>query len=337
MNIIESYTESKPKLNLLYLAKPIYGGWVTFTAHMSKKYDYPIYKITKNSEKTQRDFGYDCKYQNLKLLDALKLQNIFITAVDKHYWDYLRYFPKDTKIVIHDPTECKRTKSGNPLVQEVDGIKPLLCDFKIYTIRESVQKYLVENFNFESIFMKHPFYEYLKTTDNGLKYNCVSIARIDFDKNTDILLKANKMIKKKKDHIYLFGAENRIYVHHKLKELNVEEYWKGKFPKTFEPMYDNKSILKDAKYMVDMSVIKQDGGGTQYTFLEAIYQDCVLILHNEWINKGSLFESGVNCMGVSNEEELSQIINNGLGVELYELILKNSKKLLEDHLKVDII
>ena len=41
-------------------------------------------------------------------------------------------------------------------------------------------------------------------------------------------------------------------------------------------------------------------------------------------------------MGVSNEEELSTIINNGLGVELYELILKNSKKILEDHLKVDI-
>ena len=101
MNIIENYTESKPKLNLLYLAKPIYGGWVTFTAHMSKKYDYPIYKITKNSEKTQRDFGYDCKYQNLKLLDALKLPNMFITAVDKHYWDYLRYFPKDSNRTVH--------------------------------------------------------------------------------------------------------------------------------------------------------------------------------------------------------------------------------------------
>jgi hypothetical protein len=86
--------------------------------------------------------------------------------------------------------------------------------------------------------------------------------------------------------------------------------------------------------MIDMSTIKQDGGGTQYTFLEAIYGDCVLILHNEWITKGDLFQSGVNCIGVSNEEELSQVINNGLGVELYDLILQNSKKIVEDHLKV---
>ena len=32
-------------MNLLYLAKPVYGGWVTFTAHLSHKYNSPIYKI----------------------------------------------------------------------------------------------------------------------------------------------------------------------------------------------------------------------------------------------------------------------------------------------------
>ena len=46
--------------------------------------------------------------------------------------------------------------------------------------------------------------------------------------------------------------------------------------------------------MIDMSIIKGDGGGTQYTFLEAIYHDCILVLHLDWINKGELFISGVN-------------------------------------------
>ena len=36
----------KQNYNLLYLAKPIYGGWVTFTSHLSHKYESPIYKIT---------------------------------------------------------------------------------------------------------------------------------------------------------------------------------------------------------------------------------------------------------------------------------------------------
>tara|TARA_B110000902_G_scaffold262761_1_gene340333 strand:+ start:537 stop:1544 length:1008 start_codon:yes stop_codon:yes gene_type:complete len=335
MEIINNYEELDKKYNLLYLAKPVYGGWVTFTAHLSRMKEYPIYKITKRSEKSQRDYGYGCKYQNLCLDDILKLDNILITAVDKNYWEYLRYLPKDTKIIIHDPTECKISKSGNPLVQKVEDNEPLLSEFKIITIRETVQKYLKDNFNYESLLINHPFYEYEKQ-DLGIKYRCVSVARIDFDKNTDIILKANKMINKKKDHIYLFGAENRIYVHHKLKELGIETYWKGKFPKNMEPTYEEKSILRDAKYMIDMSIIKGDGGGTQYTFLEAIYQDCILILHNEWINKGNLFQSGVNCIGVSNEEELSQVINNDIGIELEELIRANSKKILKNHIKIEL-
>ena len=332
MDLILNYTEEKKSKNLLYLAKPIYGGWVTFTAHLSKKYDWPIYKITKKTEKTKRDYGYECSYQNSCLADILALDNILITAVDKHYWSFLHLFPKDTEIVIHDPTECKSSKSGNPLVQ---GLNPVLPNFKVITIRESVQNYLLKDFKIDSKYLRHPFYNFEKSDKKGLGYNAVCISRIDFDKNTDIILKANQLIEDKKNQIYLFGAENRIYVHHKLKELNIQEFWKGKFPKNLEPTYEDKSILKDAKYMVDMSIIKGDGGGTQYTFLEAIYQDCVLVLHEEWINKGSLFVSGVNCIGVSNEEDLAKVMNIGIPEELYDIILKNSHTIIEDHLKVD--
>ena len=331
MELILSYEEDKKSKNLLYLAKPIYGGWVTFTAHLSKKYDWPIYKITKKTEKNKRDYGYDCQYHNLCLAKVLSLDNILITAVDKHYWPFLHLFPKDTEIVIHDPTECKSSKSENPLIQ---GLNPVLPNFKVITIRESVQNYLSQTFQIDSKYLRHPFYNYPKSDKKGLGYNAVCISRIDFDKNTDIILKANQLIKDKKNQIYLFGAENRIYVHHKLKDLNVQEFWKGKFPKNLEPTYEDKSILKDAKYMVDMSIIKGDGGGTQYTFLEAIYQDCVLVLHEEWVNKGSLFVSGVNCIVVSNEEELAKVMNVGIPEELYDIILQNSKKIIEDHLVV---
>jgi len=332
MELILSYEEDKKSKNLLYLAKPIYGGWVTFTAHLSKKYDWPIYKITKKTEKNKRDYGYDCQYHNLCLAKVLSLDNILITAVDKHYWPFLHLFPKDTEIVIHDPTECKSSKSENPLIQ---GLNPVLPNFKVITIRESVQNYLSQTFQIDSKYLRHPFYNYPKSDKEGLGYNAVCISRIDFDKNTDIILKANQLIKDKKNQIYLFGAENRIYVHHKLNKLNIGEFWKGKFPKNLEPTYEDKSILKDAKYMVDMSIIKGDGGGTQYTFLEAIYQDCVLVLHEEWVNKGSLFVSGVNCIVVSNEEELAKVMNVGIPEELYDIILQNSKKIIEDHLVVD--
>ena len=234
--------------------------------------------------------------------------------------------------MIHDPTECKKSRSLNPLVQSTDhNEKPLLEHFKVITIRESVQEYLMNQFNVQSQFMPHPFFSYKIPKIEGLGYKCVSIARIDFDKNTDILLKANQLLENKSDHIYLFGAENRLYVHHKLKELNIQEYWKGKFPKNLSPVYEDKSILKDAKYMIDMSIIKGDGGGTQYTFLEAIHHDCILILHLDWINKGELFISGHNCIGVSSAEELAEFIKNDLPSSKYSEILMNSKKILENH------
>ena len=44
MDLIHSYQDA-PNVVLLYLAKPVYGGWVTFTAHLSHKYNVPIYKI----------------------------------------------------------------------------------------------------------------------------------------------------------------------------------------------------------------------------------------------------------------------------------------------------
>ena len=99
-------------------------------------------------------------------------------------------------------------------------------------------------------------------------------------------------------------------------------------------VYENKDILKGCTFMVDLSVIKGDGGGTQYTFLEAIHQDCILILHNDWISQGNLFHSGVNCIGVSSEEELANVINNDIDIELSELILKNSKEIIKDHLTI---
>jgi len=333
MDLIVNYEESKSFDNLLYLAKPVYGGWVTFTAHLSHKYKIPIYKICTRNETSKRDYGYECQYQNIDVGKVIQLKNILITAIDKHYYEYLHLFPENTKIIIHDPTECKPNKKNpNPLVQTTDKNSNILLNhFKVITIRESVQEYLMNQFSVKSLFMPHPFFSYKIPKIEGLGYKCVSIARIDFDKHTDILLKANQLLENKSDHIYLFGAENRLYVHHKLKELNIEEYWKGKFPKNLSPTFNDCSILKDAKYMIDMSIIKGDGGGTQYTFLEAIHQDTVLILHSDWIDKGTLFKSGVNCIGVSTAEELAEVIKNDLSSSKYSEILMNSKKILENH------
>jgi len=192
MDIIQKYIEPEAveELSLVYLAKPIYGGWVTFTVHLAKKFNYRLYKVTKRTETKVRPFGYNVDYQNVCLEDLLKLPNLLITAIDKHYWNILPHLKPTTKIVIHDPTELKFNKNNpNPLVQE----SKLLNLFKVYTIRETVQKYLVDNFNIKSEFKLHPFFNY-ETNKDPYKCHAVTISRIDFDKNTDLILKANQLI-----------------------------------------------------------------------------------------------------------------------------------------------
>lgn len=329
MDIIHNYSDSNnnEELSLVYLAKPIYGGWVSFSVHLAKKYNYRLYKVAKRTEKKVRPFGYNVDYQNIHIDDLLKLSNILITAIDKHYWNVLNKLPPETKIVIHDPTELKINKSNpNPLVQG----ECLLHNMKVYTIRETVQKYLVDNYNILSEFKLHPFYNY-NTPIQGHSYHSISISRIDFDKNIDIILEANKLIDDPKKRIKIFGAENRLYVHHKLAELNFYDYWKGKFEKQYPLQYQNKDILKDTKFVIDMSTIKSDGGGSQYTFLEAIYQNCVLILHRNWINQGSIFKEGVNCLATDNPKELANIL---ISKKDYSSIVKESQKILKPHLNV---
>ena len=307
------------------MAKPIYGGWVTFTAHLSIKNKFPVYKIGKRSEKNGRKYGYGVMYQNLNIEDILKLDDIMITAIDKHYYEYLHLFPPKTKLVIHDPTELKTGKKRNPLIDD-----KLLEKFDIYVIRKSVQQYILENFKIKTTFMPHPFYQYPISDKESINDYAVSISRIDFDKNTDIILRANKILPEDKK-IIIYGAENRLYVFHKLKELEFHKYWKGKYEKTLPMLYNDKQILKGAKFMIDLSVIHNDGGGTQYTFLEAIYNNCVLILHNDWIQKDKLFIHNYNCFGVSNEHELKDILLTEYDSNILDEIKLNALKILFNH------
>lgn len=314
-------------MNLIYMAKPIYGGWVTFTAHLCLKYNCDLFKIGKRSEKNKRDYGYGVKYQNLRADDIISKENLVITAVDKHYWKYLKLFPKGTKLIIHDPTELKGKE--NEIVK-------LIHHFEIITIREKVQEFIQTNYSIKTKFLPHPFFNYPKSKDKSDFYS-LSISRIDFDKHTDLILKANQLINDESKKIQIFGAENRLYVHHKLKDLNFTTYWKGKYPKQLPLQYNNKDLLNDCQFVIDMSIIKGDGGGTQYTFLEAIHHDCALILHKEWVDQGNTFKKDFNCYVVGFTEnvgqEIADIINAPLSKN-HKNILKNSKQLLENHINI---
>ena len=257
------------------------------------------------------------------------MPNLLITAIDKNYYQHLDKFPDGTVIVIHDPTEVKG-KSCQPVIDN-------LPRFKVVTIRKTVQKFLREKYNIDSEFLVHPFFEYTKT--NSKKTRAVSTSRIDYDKHTELILEANDKLKRSKHKtIDIYGAKNDLYVYRKLKDMGLDSMddkdpkssYKGRFDKTFEAV-DN--ILNNARYVVDMSAIKNDGGGSQYTFLEAIYQDSALILSDKWINgTNSVFKKGYNCLVVSDAKQLYDIVSKNKSTNK---IVKNAKKLLKPHIDVD--
>jgi glycosyltransferase involved in cell wall biosynthesis len=256
------------------------------------------------------------EYQNRAPNDLPK-GRILITAIDKTYYEFLDKMPDGTMIVIHDPTEVSG-KGKEPVLKA-------LARFKVITIRESVKKFLKDQFGIKSKFVIHPFYEYPITKQKAV--DAVSISRIDFDKHTDIILKANKSLK---DPIDIYGAINRQYVFFKLNDLGFKRYYKGPFEKSFE---DLDEILSEAKFVVDMSVIKNDGGGSQYTFLEAMYQGCALIINAKWVEGSKTdFVDGKNCFVVSGEEELVALLNKDPSTAR---VVRGEKELLRPHVEVD--
>jgi hypothetical protein len=125
---------------------------------------------------------------------------------------------------------------------------------------------------------------------------------------------------------------NPQYVSSKLSGLGFDKHYYGMFGKSFSQVSD---ILSRSKFMVDLSEIPNDGGGTQYTFLEAIYNNSAIVLNRRWIEgvdrKYRDFKEGYNCYAVSNEQELYELLSNSDNIDTTKVI-ENVGKLMRRHI-----
>lgn len=268
---------------LFYLSNSNFGGWVSFSYHLAKILGQKHVLKIKDTFRGGGPFYGDVSYKNIKKSVIHNFNNPIILAVDKAHYHLLEKF-KEATIVIHDPTEL------SPEVME------FIKKNKVITIRVSVSKLLKEK-GIENTFLKHPYYPYKKFLSKS-KDKVRALSRVDFDKNTDIICRANG----KGANIEIWGYKNHIYYFHKLKELGFDEWYKGAYSKELK---DISNLYSETKYMVDLSTIKNDGGGTQYTFMDAEYHGCGLILHKKWCDvEGSIYKNGENCWAVETPDEL---------------------------------
>ena len=89
--------------------------------------------------------------------------------------------------------------------------------------------------------------------------------------------------------------------------------------------------------MIDLSAIKGDGAGSQYTFLEAIYHGNILILSKSWTGVGAPTEfiHEHNCLIVSTPEDIKSVIEDEQLDKKTEFIISNANKILDKHLQIN--
>ena len=288
---------------LFYLATPKTGGWPTYTAHLALGLgDAQIFKVGKRDETRTRPFGRNMGYQNVSLntaIDIAKQYSSIIVATDKKYFTQATELTKYCVTVVHDPTELK------------GGIGAYLK--KTVVIRESMLQHLPE-----ATFIKHPYQRCLPVPSTQPPSGSIAISRVDFDKRTHLIAEANSL----GAGIKIYGTENRMYTYHKLDNDQPawREHYNGPFPTT--DLWGGARLCAPYLNMVDMSVIAGDGGGTQYTFLEALDTGTGLILHQEWNPQGLLGEIAQTVNTAEQLHEATQTAN---------LDHQKAEKLLQQH------
>ncbi len=294
-------------VSLYYLTPNTYGGWVTFSAHLWHSFlsvgvepklykiiqDRPDRKTRPKSERyANKDFGYGLKYRNITIADALKGEEpkLILAAGKRFKEETAALINAGSFIVLHDPTELKNL--------------PDLPGDRTFVGRRANLIYAPE-----ATFIRHPFGRLWNGPFPEKTVHAVSTARLDFDKHTDIIVDANFELPEELK-ITIRGTENRVY--EKWKLMQKYPWWrplqgKYRFPRTMDAALN---ILLPARYSVDMSEIKGDGGGTQSSFLEAWDAGAVPVINKAWVHNfpDDDMQPGKNCLAVENPEELVALL-----------------------------
>lgn len=321
------------QVNLYYLTPNNMGGWVTYSAHLFRSLETVgvqphLIKITQDHEnrmtwpesdegEAKRNFGYGLLHKNLTIEDAVKEDGIpkMILAGGKRYKEETKsLLDAGAFLMIHDPTELKNLPDHLPYNKVIIG-------------RRSMNQH-----RSNAIFIRHPFGRQHVGPFPEKTQHAVSTTRLDFDKHTDIIFDANEQLPEEL-RVLIRGTENRIFERW---ELMPKYKWykplKGKwrFPREMDAAL---KILLPARFSVDMSANKGDGGGTQSCFLEAWDAGAIPIINRAWVEDypGDDMVPGVNCIAVKDATELARTLKRGLPEDIRLIFQEAGAAQLEMH------
>lgn len=288
---------------LFHLSSNTTGGWVTFASHLAKSVRLchqraAFLKIGSRTEKNLRSFGYGEQYQNVSIDEACRMaagQPSLITAMDKrHIEPAAKLMEAGAWCVVHDPTELNNAAVA-------------IAHKRIISVRRSMWEHLPF-----AHYIPHPYVRHVPPETMPAKAGAISISRIDFDKHTAIILDANRVLSHAgQPQIEIRGFENRLYTRFKI----IPDYpeWvqsKAAYPRDHDAAY---KLCLPKRYMVDMSEIKGDGGGTQYTTLEAMDAGCLCVINWDWLRSDGEMRDYLNCLTVTDPASLAATVEGKAG------------------------
>lgn len=256
-------------INILYQSPWPIGGSTSYTVHLSKTLGRScrVVRLGKKTENKKRQIGnYGVFYQIVSLPDLLRETDPILIAASDPSFDLNAWVQlgkkKNTWCVFHDPNEFRLY----PHWKYVDT-KRVIC------IRETGLRHMQYG-----VFIPHPYVRCASVDFPEKTKLAVSLARTSSIKNSDWILRSNRHLPKRM-HVELCGSVNRMWQNFYLKNAFPEFKESVPYPRTFGY---GVGLCMPAKYMVDLTIFKDDGGGTQYTILEAIDAGTIPILTKDW-------------------------------------------------------
>jgi hypothetical protein len=173
--------------------------------------------------------------------------------------------------VCHDPREFKYYRHWDYL----GAATP-----RVIVIRETLEGYF-----HQATFIPHPYNPVNRSGfRSGRSMWAISTARSASPKRTQWILQANDMLSPRR-RVHLFGEPERWWWYNHCKPRGIER-WKGHEPGS------GVRLAGSAQFSVDCTVYRGDGGGTQYTWLEAMDGGAMPVCSTEWASHPGPFNSG---------------------------------------------
>ena len=302
-------------INLIYPCKYRYGGIASFCAHLSKCFPCRIIKPGKVYKKGRAPlFEYE-----MMPWSAIKGPCLLIKS-EPEFIPHVEELAKRNPValVVHDPNEVREGGSNHRRRWKYRCWLGRV-QFPLIAIREHTSRVFKDVYEFDTTFIPHP-YERRDVVPNR-KWLATTLCKIFAYKNLPMVFEAAKQVE-----IHLNGEISMRPVAYAYDQSTPEwrDWYKGEFDDAVE-------VASQYEYVVDLTSFPYDGGGTQYTFLEAWNAGCTLIVHHDWMKDSTI---GQHCIAVGSAEELVEALRSGVKKTPYDLSPHDPKVIGQRYMEV---